>query len=529
MVDEIFNKAMRISETVVAIAGNAESKFHISGFCHIVNIKGATLLSGASLRIGLNYKVQCPPWHPAYLMQCRQRADRRTMTPGYKKKDTSLRSSQISELCSAMGVTYAADSLSALAKNVKWLLLCRGTPLDSQEWLEACEDQSFYCHTAPTGSSACVSDGYTSTLPNSNITTIYQPQFSVSVLSAVLGSSEELRRCGLEQHIHYPFSWIRAVDRLVDEATSTTTPEVCYELKIVISGAKGLGKSTCLRYAVNRLLSAVGSSKGLASVKPRATESLSLSSPNVNLDLLMSGAVCVIDCDLGQPEFSPPGIVSLHILAADSPLLAPPHLNMHYEAELSFFIGDVTAKNEPALVIAAVRRLYERYTELVRAVRTARLAQEEQRRQTVLKSSGSNAYSALLLLDDGTDVSGNEDGGGGGTRGAASAGTADALVLPLVVNTDGFVKHLGAEVLGGILEVVRPTHQLHLSTAHSGAEPEPGLIRKEDGDGGDSSDEKAKAGGVTVLVPRVRQRQRCYYHRRRNRVRDYWRSLYNWF
>jgi polynucleotide 5'-kinase involved in rRNA processing len=135
----------------------------------------------------------------------------------------------------------------------------------------------------------------------------------------------------------FPPSWIRAVDQIVDEWSSsshrlvrpgeeppdgsskiiyTTPPPPLppkykkgastihhhhrhhrHRARVAICGAKGVGKSTCLRYMANRLLSSGQFDKGVA----------------------------ILDADVGQPELSPPGLLTLSIL--HRPLLHPPHVN----------------------------------------------------------------------------------------------------------------------------------------------------------------------------------------------------------
>jgi polynucleotide 5'-kinase involved in rRNA processing len=57
------------------------------------------------------------------------------------------------------------------------------------------------------------------------------------------------------------------------------------------------------------------------------------------------------------------------------------------------------------------------------------------------------------------------------TTATAAAATAAAAVplsthhLPLVVNTDGWVKGLGQELLGAVIDVVAPAHILQVSCA----------------------------------------------------------------
>jgi polynucleotide 5'-hydroxyl-kinase GRC3/NOL9 len=95
---------------------------------------------------------------------------------------------------------------------------------------------------------------------------------------------------------------------------------------VLLCGPRNAGKSTLLRYLANRAL--------------EDWETVS-----------------VLDCDPGQPELSPPGLLALHALT--EPLLGPPHAHAAAQrAPLAArFVGDVTPSADPRLFAAAVRSL----------------------------------------------------------------------------------------------------------------------------------------------------------------------------
>ncbi|KAJ1619582.1 hypothetical protein T492DRAFT_572079, partial [Pavlovales sp. CCMP2436] len=94
----------------------------------------------------------------------------------------------------------------------------------------------------------------------------------------------------------------------------------------LLCGPRNSGKSTFLRYLCNRALEDWDS-------------------------------VCLLECDVGQPELNPPGLVALHTL--HEPLLGPPHAHgLRGRATLgAVFLGDVTPSSDPKLYVAAVRKL----------------------------------------------------------------------------------------------------------------------------------------------------------------------------
>jgi len=79
------------------------------------------------------------------------------------------------------------------------------------------------------------------------------------------------------------------------------------QIRLMVLGGKGVGKSTLLRYLVNRMLKS-------------------------------SRSVLVIDFDPGQPEFFPPGCVSASLVS--QPLLGPNFTHFLQPPIFSYFVGD---------------------------------------------------------------------------------------------------------------------------------------------------------------------------------------------
>ncbi len=200
-----------------------------------------------------------------------------------------------------------------------------------------------------------------------------------------------------------PSSWVKAADDILldlisrrqqhqqgtdiePNSSESTNPTSC----IFLCGAKGVGKSTCLRYIANRVLSA----------------------PVGRWD-----RVAILDADVGQPELSPPGMITLTILRR--PLLSPPHLHMvmgsDSEAEempvqFSYFFGNISPKMDPQRYLHCIQFLRDRYHRLV-----------EQEYE------------------------------------------GDPLQLPLLVNTDGWVKGLGFQILTTLLaDTLQPRHVVQI-------------------------------------------------------------------
>lgn len=193
-----------------------------------------------------------------------------------------------------------------------------------------------------------------------------------------------------------PSSWKTAVDSVLNDIAgekknegdtdTNNTANGERHARFVVCGAKHVGKSTCVRYTVHRLLSCSFS------------------------------AVALLDCDAGQPEMSPPGMLTLTLI--HKPLLSPPHHHMvmgqgsqitEQHADACFY-GHATSKADPSLFLQCITRLLQSYVQLV------------------------------------------EQQYGG-----------DESKLPLIVNTDGWVKGMGLEILSATLDTILPNHVIQLA------------------------------------------------------------------
>lgn len=141
--------------------------------------------------------------------------------------------------------------------------------------------------------------------------------------------------------------------------------------------------------------------------------------------------VAYLDTDLGQPEFTPPGLVSLSVL--DRPVLGQfsltdvmMHLANGRDATgpsfthlslpvASHFLGSTSPASDPSAYLAAINALLTTYSEI-----------------------------EYPLLDDQPATS------------AKNGKIRDRI--PLVVNTQGWIKGLGADLLEKIKAASRPTH-----------------------------------------------------------------------
>ncbi|KAF7294501.1 Fungal-trans domain-containing protein [Mycena kentingensis (nom. inval.)] len=168
------------------------------------------------------------------------------------------------------------------------------------------------------------------------------------------------------QPLFFPRSWQIALDALNEHQDRI----------LLIRGSKNVGKSTIARALLNRLVS-------------------------------QYRRVAYLECDLGQSEFTPGGMVALTVV--ESPVFGPPFTHLSIPS-YAHYLGTATPKQLPAKYLAAVQGLVETYRLEVQT----------------------------MIGEDGGDDRNTES-------------------IPLIVNTMGWTKGLGAELGRKIEELVRPT------------------------------------------------------------------------
>ncbi|KAL9239560.1 hypothetical protein vseg_013869 [Gypsophila vaccaria] len=178
----------------------------------------------------------------------------------------------------------------------------------------------------------------------------------------------------LSPEIQIPEEWCDAADAIAayDSTTTSSPPPIA-----LVCGPKNSGKTTFSRHLLNTLL-------------------------------LRYKRVAYLDTDVGQPEFTPSGCLSLTIINQPTLDLTIPCLKT---PERCYFYGDVSSKRDPEGYLNYVFALHDFY-------------------RSEYCSSRKNGTSA--------DV-------------------------PLIVNTPGWVKGIGFDVLVGMLKHITPTHVVKIN------------------------------------------------------------------
>lgn len=192
----------------------------------------------------------------------------------------------------------------------------------------------------------------------------------------------------------FPPSWRSAADVILvgrSEATNSQQEDCCFDTPVVaICGPKNAGKSTFGRYLVNNLLNRFD-------------------------------AVGYLDTDLGQPEFTVPGCLSLHVV--ENPITGPPAFHLR-NPERCFYFGDSSPKSNPELYVRQVVDLHRYFQE-----RYANTSQDTVEDVVQLRK---------------------------------------VKRIPLVINTHGWLKGVGYELLVRLLSHIRPTHVVQVCSQAQG-------------------------------------------------------------
>ena len=91
---------------------------------------------------------------------------------------------------------------------------------------------------------------------------------------------------------------------------------------------------------------------------PKKTGKSSLARRVINGLLAHHDSVTLLEADCGQPQFGPPGFVSMTTVC--EPLLLSPHCLLRQPDE-SMSIGDVSAESNPITYINTIRKLLKRH------------------------------------------------------------------------------------------------------------------------------------------------------------------------
>ncbi|XP_066346685.1 polynucleotide 5'-hydroxyl-kinase NOL9-like [Miscanthus floridulus] len=140
-----------------------------------------------------------------------------------------------------------------------------------------------------------------------------------------------------------------------------------------------------------------------------------------------------LDIDVGQPEFTPPGFVSLHVFEEK-----PKDLTILYlcNPKRCFFFGDICAKRNPKLLLTYIFGLHDYFLQEFYC-----LGEVENPKKSA---------------------------------------------IPLVINTSGWVKGTGLQVLTEMLKYVSPSHVIRVSTTVERKNLPGGMFWMNEGEG-DSS------------------------------------------
>ncbi|KAG0199154.1 Polynucleotide 5'-hydroxyl-kinase grc3 [Mortierella sp. GBA30] len=193
--------------------------------------------------------------------------------------------------------------------------------------------------------------------------------------------------------LQIPSTWRDAMQALIDSTVDENSGRVKRPPVSVVCGGKKMGKSTFSRMILNRMLNRYRK-------------------------------VAFIECDVGQSEFTPVGMVALHVV--ETPALGAPftHPRQPYRA---FFVGNSTPRDDPDYYMACIKELVKTYYAEVSHTRS--------------------------WEDNDDDYHSDDD---------------DDEHIPLVINTQGWIKGMGYDLLLQLLDYTAPSHIFGFHSPSSG-------------------------------------------------------------
>ncbi|KAF9182392.1 Polynucleotide 5'-hydroxyl-kinase grc3 [Haplosporangium sp. Z 767] len=194
--------------------------------------------------------------------------------------------------------------------------------------------------------------------------------------------------------LRIPNTWRDAMQALLDSTRGENSGRIKHPPVTVVCGGKKMGKSTFSRLILNRMLNRYRK-------------------------------VAFIECDIGQSEFTPVGMVALHVI--ETPALGAPftHPRQPYRA---FFVGNSTPRDDPDYYITCIKELVKTYYAEV-----------------------SHTRSWQDMDDDDYHSDDEEDNH-----------------IPLIINTQGWIKGLGYDLLLQLLDYTAPSYVFGFHSPSSG-------------------------------------------------------------
>jgi hypothetical protein len=360
------------------VSVEADSILYLLGHCRVICLKGKFSVDGYQVSAGNEIAFHKSTWNPASVVIMTEDSGKISKSGKKSSKDVDklLKQHEIDEKI-----------------NFQWSKCCLLIEKLSDEWLSTTEEEF-------------------SPSPPHSISDLkthhgFQCCYELAGGNFLFGSNTIFSKRKLEIST-IPSTWITTMGQIMKSYNQETGSSI----NSVICGSKGVGKSSLVRYFINNFLNVTS--------------------------CLKKSPLCYIDCDLGQPEFTISGMLSLHII--DSPILSSFHFNLR-KPEYSIFLGDITSRNEPERFCSCLKELLSFYQKYRNDFIQNRLNMIKKEREATSVSKG--AFGGLL-----EEKKENEQ---------------DCLnILPLLVNTDGFVRYMGAEVLQSVLEIVQPNNVLYI-------------------------------------------------------------------
>lgn len=260
----------------------------------------------------------------------------------------------------------------------------------------------------------------------------------------------------------------------------------------MITGAKGVGKSTLLRYLTNRILSASSS---------RSDDNGWEDDQNYTNGI---EEVAILDTDLGQPELAPPGLLRLSIVR--KPLLQPPYWNLVGETivdDEEKWNGEGDDRNDEQQGVFHGPQQQQQHRPVDDEDDDGEEGKDDvEVVSTVYFGASTSKVDPARYIEAVQFLMGKYE------TEVVHSGT---LPIPLLINMDGWVKGFGYQILTALINSLGPTHLVQIlgDTPGQTFDLPPTVFGSTSDDGAEPTDFATTESPDETFPPKVCQLQAC--------------------
>ena len=201
------------------LTSSIEKELYIYGFCIVTLLKGSASLYGSPLLLGKRYNIIVSSWTPATNLIIETSSKLSGKCSSNRTVNMDIKKYNLDKLFPNVGNIY--ETLNKT--DTSTVILVENFDFE-KEWILTAED------------------------PLKIVKSIKENPLNTGKIlylsTAVIGSKEDLSALSIDCQT-VPENWENATDAIMSSENESTQ-------KVLVCGAKGVGKSTCMKYTLNR-------------------------------------------------------------------------------------------------------------------------------------------------------------------------------------------------------------------------------------------------------------------------------------